>query len=420
MKVYKFGGASVKDAAGVNNLYEIVTSFNDRPLLVVVSAMGKTTNALEGVLQLAMVGKTKEAEQAIDRVIETHRSICCELFSKNHSIFESLDSTAHDLKIAAHRVPSLSYNQAYDSLVGYGELISTFIVSAFFQEKGLKHQWLDARRYIITDSSWRMAVVNMEETQNRILGLKTSQSKLILTQGFIGSNENGHMTTLGREGSDYTAALFAWALGAESLTLWKDVPGVMSADPAIYPDAEVFSFVPYREAVELTYYGASVIHPKTIKPLENVGIPLLVKSFKEPNLPGTLIAAGDTTVPAIPSRIRKTNQVLITLKPADLSFVSENMMANVLNEFHAAGVRINLMQNSALSLSVCVDNDPIRIDPLIISLSSFFKLRYNKDLTLLTIRHYSNQPNILTQETQNRKILLEQRSRSTAQYIFVN
>ena len=418
MKVFKFGGASVKDAAGVRNLCDIVGSESDRPLVVVVSAMGKTTNALEGVLQLALEGKQQEANQAILKVIEMHRSICQDLFPENHPVFEKLAQAAFDLETAAHGAPFLSYNQAYDSLVGYGELLSTQIVSAWLHEKGLNHQWLDARKYILTDSSWRMASVKMEETRKQISSLDFSRADIALTQGFIGSNESGQMTTLGREGSDYTAALFAWALGAESLTLWKDVPGVMSADPAIYPDAEVFSFIPYREAVELTYYGASVIHPKTIKPLENAGIPLFVKSFKKPSLPGTRIAAGEATEPAIPSRIRKTRQVLITLKPSDLSFVSESMMAGVLHEFHVAGVRINLMQNSALSLSVCVDYDPIRIDPLINTLSSRFRLRYNTGLTLLTIRHYLNQPDIIARETNNQKILLEQRSRSTAQFVY--
>ncbi|NPV36958.1 MAG: aspartate kinase [Bacteroidales bacterium] len=418
MKVYKFGGASVKDAAGVSNLYEIVSSLNDRPLVVVVSAMGETTNALAKVLHLAKDAKMQETYQALELVFEMHRRICYGLFRQNHAIFERLAAIEAEMKFVVEQIPGLPYNQAYDSLVGYGELISTYIVSAYFQAKGLKHQWLDARQYIITDSSWRMAMVNMEETRSRISKLGMNKNDIVLTQGFIGSNNEGHMTTLGREGSDYSAALFAWALGALSLTLWKDVPGVMSADPAVYSDAEVFSFVPYREAVELTYYGASVIHPKTIKPLENAGIPLLVKSFKEPMLPGTLIAAGDTTVPAVPSRIRKTNQVLITLKPNDLSFVSESMMAAVLQEFHTTGIRIHLMQNSALSLSVCIDYDPVRVEPLLHSLSQRFRLEYNSGLTLLTIRHYLHQPDILAKVTKHRKILLEQRSRSTAQYVF--
>jgi aspartate kinase len=418
MKVFKFGGASVKDAAGVRNLYDIVGSESNRPLVVVVSAMGKTTNALEGVLQLSIKGKYREAEKAIDNVIAMHKDICRELFLENHPIFEKLAWAARDLKKASLGAPSMSYNQAYDSLVGLGELLSTQIVSAWLLEKGLNHQWLDARKYILTDSSWRMASVKMEETRKQICTLDFSKADIALTQGFIGSNETGEMTTLGREGSDYTAALFAWALDAESLTLWKDVPGVMSADPAFYPDAEVFSFIPYREAVELTYYGASVIHPKTIKPLENADIPLFVKSFKNPSLPGTRIASGEATVPAVPSRIRKTRQVLITLKPSDLSFVSESMMAGVLYEFHSAGVRINLMQNSALSLSVCVDYDQVRIDPLLCALSGRFRLKYNTDLTLLTIRHYLHQPDIIAREINNRKILLEQRSRSTAQFVY--
>ncbi|MGC8866183.1 MAG: aspartate kinase [Bacteroidales bacterium] len=418
MKVFKFGGASVKDASGVRNLFRIVSSEADRPLVLVVSAMGKTTNALEGVLKLARENRAKEAQEAIEQIIQQHKSICKDLFSESHPVFEKLDEAAEEMEQAALRAQVLPYNQAYDQLVGLGEIVSTQIVSAFFNDNRLSHQWLDARQFIRTDSNWRMASVLMEETRNAIRAIDFAQFPVILTQGFIGSNAAGEMTTLGREGSDYTAALFAWALSAESLTLWKDVPGVMSADPAVYADAETYSFIPYREAVELTYYGASVIHPKTIKPLENADIPLFVKSFKDPSSLGTRIAAGDVTIPATPSRIRKTGQVLITLKPSDLAFVTESMMAEVLQEFHQAGIRINLMQNSALSLSFCLDYDPVRIDPLLHSLSSRFKVKYNTGLTLLTIRHYAHQPEIIFQETQNRKVMVEQRSRSTAQFIF--
>lgn len=418
MKVFKFGGASVKDAQGVRNLCEIVKAETHRPLVIVVSAMGKTTNALEAILRLAMDGKLDAAGEAIRSLIHQHRAICQQLFPGEHQIFAELYQKELFLNELINKIIKIPYNQAYDSLVGHGELISTAIVSAYLHQAGLPHQWLDARKFIRTDSSWRMAQVDMEETRRSIQAIDFSHSGLVITQGFIGSNSLGEMTTLGREGSDYTAALFAWALGAESLTLWKDVPGVMSADPAVYADATPFSFIPYREAVELTYYGASVIHPKTIKPLENAGIPLYVKSFKDPSLPGTRIAAGDVTIPATPSRIRKTEQVLITLKPADLSFVTESMMAEVLQEFHRAGVRINLMQNSALSLSFCVDYDQVRIDPLLQTLSERFKVKYNTGLTLLTIRHFAHQPEIIVRETQHQKILVEQRSRSTAQFIF--
>ena len=419
MIVFKFGGASVKDAAGVRNLFEIISATRERPLVVVVSAMGKTTNALEGVLKWAMENKQEDVNNALGQIMEMHRGLCSELFPAQHPIFETLNIVFEEIKQAAFRAPTLSYNRAYDSLVGYGELISTFIISAYLYDNQMTHQWIDARRCIRTDSNWRGAAVNMDETRQAITSIDFGKSSLVLTQGFIGSNPKGEMTTLGREGSDYTAALFAWALHAESVTLWKDVPGVMSADPSIDPDAQVFSFIPYREAVELTYYGASVIHPKTIKPLENSGIPLYVKSFKNPKLPGTRIASGDVTEPAIPSRIRKSNQILITLKPTDLSFVSEEMIAIVLQEFHKAGIRIHLMQNSALSLSLCVDYDSVRVGPLLESLSSLFQLKYNKDLTLLTVRHYLQQPEIVVKETQHRKILLEQRSRSTAQFVFV-
>lgn len=418
MKVFKFGGASVKDAQGVRNLCEIVKAEPHRPLVIVVSAMGKTTNALEAILRLAMDDKPDAAGKAIRALIQQHRAICQQLFPGEHQIFAELYQKEVFLDELTYSIKALPYNQAYDSLVGHGELISTAIVGAYLHQAGLMHQWIDARKFIRTDSSWRMAQVDLEETRKAIQAIDFKQTGLVITQGFIGSNSSGEMTTLGREGSDYTAALFAWALRAESLTLWKDVPGVMSADPAVYSDAVTFSFIPYREAVELTYYGASVIHPKTIKPLENAGIPLYVKSFKNPSLPGTRIAAGEVTIPATPSRIRKTGQVLITLKPVDLSFVTESMMAEVLQEFHQAGVRINLMQNSALSLSFCVDYDSIRLDPLLKTLSGRFKVKYNTDLTLLTIRHYAHQPEIILNETQHRKILVEQRSRSTVQFIF--
>jgi len=422
LKVYKFGGASVKDAPSVRNLAGILATTDQRPLFVVVSAMGKTTNALEKALE-GICQQAWSAPEALRPLKEYHLEICRELFPAGHAVFDEIESLFIEMANKALTAAQYPYDQAYDMLVGYGEILSTRIISQALLLHGIPHHWLDARRVIRTDSTFRRAVVDEHLTTGSIqlyLESLPSVCTLILTQGFIGSDAAGNPVTLGREGSDYTAALFAGALNAESVTLWKDVPGVMSADPVLYPDAIPFSFVSYREAVELTYYGASVIHPKTIKPLENSGIPLYVKSFLNPSLTGTRIGPGSGTDPALPSRICKPSQALISLSNPDLSFITPENLADTLAACHQQGIAVNLIQNSALSLSVCVDDMNQKTGPLIAFLQQKFRVRYNRNLSLITIRHYSLSPELIEETTRGGEILLEQRSRLTAQFVMKN
>ncbi len=422
LKVFKFGGASVKDAESVRNLAEILAKTQHRPLVVVVSAMGKTTNALENYLG-QIVAHPSDVTRALGPVKEYHLEICRKLFPAPHAVFGETENLFCEIADKAASAAMQPYAQAYDQVVGYGEILSTLIISHFLALTGIPHHRLDARQVIRTDSNYRRALVDEQLTsasmQHYFESLSTA-CPLILTQGFIGSDATGHPVTLGREGSDYTAALFAGALNADSVTLWKDVPGVMSADPALYPDAIPFHFVSYREAVELTYYGASVIHPKTIKPLENQSIPLYVKSFLNPSQTGTRIGPGSGTDPALPSRICKPAQALISLSNPDLSFITPQNLADTLAACKQHGIAVNLIQNSALTLSVCVDDQNHKTEALIALLQKNFNVRYNRNLSLITIRHYSSAPDIIGETTRWGEILLEQRSRLTAQFVLKN
>ena len=418
MKVFKFGGASVKDADAVKNVATILHDFKDENILVIVSAMGKTTNALEKVVD-AHVKKTGEAEQFLEEVKTYHYQIMESLFQDpKNPVFEKVNNYFVEIHWALEDEPR-EYNFIYDQIVSFGELISSTIVNAWMQESNLASAWLDIRDCLNTDNTYREGKINWQESdvlvKKNLLPLFTKQNTLVITQGYIASTSENYSITLGREGSDYSAAILAYLLNAESVTIWKDVPGVLNADPKYFNDAQKLEQLSYLDAIELAYYGASVIHPKTIKPLENKGIPLYVKSFLNHHAKGTVIGKDLQTKPLIPSFIFKSNQVLISISAKDFSFIAEENISNIFATFATLGLKVNLMQNSAISFSVCLDDDAQKIPKLIEQLRQNYRIRYNTELQLYTIRHYY--PSTLENLSQGREILLEQRSRNTAHLV---
>lgn len=411
MKVFKFGGASVRDADGIRNLARILSRFEPHNLVVVVSAMGKTTNALEKVVAESRAGRTIDPLLAeIDRY---HRTEIEKLFAPAHPVFQQLTEylmTARQQAAFVHEE-----DRVYDQVVSLGELISTTLVSAFLQQEGFPVFWKDARQVIATDSTFREGRVNWEATRGKLAGWQPELAAgIVVTQGFIGSTPDGFTTTLGREGSDYTAAIIASCLGAKSVTIWKDVPGVMNADPKKLPAAVVFEELPFREAAEMTYYGASVIHPKTIKPLAQHDIPLYVKSFMNPELPGTRIH--ECKVLRLPPLIvLKENQCLVSCKVTDYSFVTEEQVGHIFQVVSRHGIKINLMQNSAITFSFCVDFRESKVLPLIDELSQSFEVYYNTGLTLVTVKNYDS--HTLEEYRHKPGIVMEQASRSTVQLL---
>lgn len=412
MKVFKFGGASVRDAAGIRNVGQILRAYADEPLVIVVSAMGKTTDALEKILEISLRGG--DFEPGIRALQHQHESIVAELLPHTHPAFADLRAHFESLP-ALLRAPG-SFDFVYDQVVSLGELISTTLLHHYLRYTGAQVAWLDARHIVRTNANFREGNVRWKETEkNRSLVTNLlAQHRWVVTQGFIGRTEKGETTTLGRDGSDYSAAIFASILEAESVTIWKDVPGVMNADPKRLPAATVFEQLPFREAAEMTYYGANVIHPKTIKPLANRKIPLFVKSFIQPELPGTVIREG--RVDYIPPMIVfKEEQCLISCKVTDYSFVTEEQLGFIFSVLSRLGSKINLMQNSAISFSFCIDFEEQKVARLIEELSQQFEVFYNTPLTLITVKNYD----AATQAKYQRMpgLVLEQSSRSTLQVL---
>jgi aspartate kinase len=420
MQVFKFGGASVKDADAVKNVGAILKRFLGQEIIVVISAMGKTTNGLEELVN-AYFNKKGDAEGILQRIKDYHQEIMNGLFpSKDHKAFNDIENTFVELNWILEEESLPDYNQVYDQIVSMGELISTKIISAYLNETGVKNKWMDARGLIQTDNTYREGKVDYElsqEMMNKYLLPEIKQHKIVLTQGFIGGTSENFTTTLGREGSDYTAALLAYFTDAEMVTIWKDVPGVLNADPKWFKNTKKIDELTYHDAIELTYYGATVIHPKTIKPLQNKNIPLCVKSFLNPEEKGTMIRETDKRL-GIPSYIFKINQMLISIQPKDFSFIAEDNLSMIFDTFSRHGAKIHLMQNSAINFSVCTDEDPVKTGPLIAELQQQFKVLYNSGLELLTIRNY-DQPTI-TKLTENKTILLDQRTRNTVQMVLSN
>lgn len=442
MKVFKFGGASVNSADAVRNMAQIVqTHMESEPLVVVVSAMGKTTNLLEKLVPgIACDDKAALCQQLNDY----HRRIASALMPDNKDVQHKIDALLTSLDNLCASLPADidHYNYNYDQVVSHGELLSTTIISEYLNHLGIKTLWADARQLIHTDSHFREGRVDWQATQQAVLQLRQSnnqaikQSQVILTQGFIGGTHIKHpccssspsklegvvedrgrvsTTTLGREGSDYSAAILAYCLNAESITIWKDVPGFLNADPKFFADTVKISQIPYNEAIELAYYGASVIHPKTVKPIQNMGIPLYIRSFITPEAEGSSIGNYRTIEPTTPLYIFRNNQILLSILPRDYSFIAEDNLQVIFGILNELGIRVNLMQNSALSFSICVDNNPQLVPTLIEKLNNMFRVRYNENLQLITIRYYTQK--VIDHIVAGRPILLEQRSRTTEQLI---
>lgn len=414
MKVFKFGGASVKDAEGVRNVARIVKMFPEEQLLIVVSAMGKSTNALEAIAQAGFEGQ--DYAEKLSTLRDYHHTIISEL-----NIRVELDYFIDLLMEQLEKNRSLSFPQYYDQIVSIGELISSTILNTYLNSVSLISEWADARDLISTDDNWRSASLHWENTsrqiREKIPGLL--ENTHVVTQGFIGKSPDGSTTTLGREGSDYTGAIFAHVLDAEGLWIWKDVPGVLNADPKLFPEAVKLPELTYYEAIEMTYYGASVIHPKTIQPLQMKTIPLYVKSFLDPQLPGTIIKTNEKFIDYPPIIMHKKNQTLISIIPSLTSFVGEMQMANIYSIFQKHKLRINVIQISAQSVSIVVDFNEYIIGPVIKELKAFYSdvaLKENNNLELLTVRHYN--AHILLKLTENKTVFLEQQTRNTVQFLY--
>lgn len=409
--VFKFGGASVRDAAAIRNVAAIVRPYQEKKLLVVVSAMGKTTNALERTVSAYRSGT--DFKQELNELRKYHNQVISGLFPAGHDIWKTIDESFITIQSLLQK--GIPPDQLYDQVVSQGEMLSTLIVASFFRHEGLKASWIDAREFVRTDDTYREGKVDWTETESRIAKLKAKlEDEILVTQGFIGGNNAGYTTTLGREGSDYTAAIFGSCLSAAAVTIWKDVPGVMNADPKRIKDAVAFEELPFREAAEMTYYGASVIHPKTIKPLANRNIPLLVKNFDDPALPGTIIHEARVKRLA-PLIVFKDNQCLISCGVTDYTFIDEQQLSLIFKALSEINMKINVMQNSAISFSFCVDYREEKVQQLISMLAEHFEVYYNTGLTLITVKNYDEK----TYNTyrQRKGILLEQSSRSTLQLL---
>lgn len=416
MKIFKFGGASVKDAAAVKNVCSILESLKNEEILVVISAMAKTTNALEEVWK-AYLSQDPEIHSKIKVVEDFHFKMIEELFEGNNkTIYDEVANIFVEIDWIIEEEPQDDKSYLYDQIVSLGELLSTKIVEAYLRHSGLESIWLDARAYIKTDNHYREGKVDWIKTTECIqadipLYLK---KKIVVSQGFIGCTSENFTTTLGREGSDYSAAIFANCLNAESVTIWKDVPGVLTADPKLFPNAIKLDDIPYAEAIEMTYYGASVIHPKTIKPLQNKGIPLYVKAFIDPTNDGTCVGKKDNVQFKNPIIIVKKNQKLLSISTIDFSFIAEENLSEIIGLISQHSVKINTMQNSAMTFSCCVDDDDF-IEDLIKEISKKYKVYYNNPLELITIRHYNDE--VIKEILKGKELLLEQRSRSTIQLV---
>ena len=386
MIIFKFGGASIKDAAGVKNIINILQSEGTENTLVVISAMGKITNAFEAVID-AYYDKTDTLSEKLGFIEDFHKTIINDLFDENDQIYKEIDILLGELSWFLARNTSQRYNYVYDQIICFGELLSTKIVSAYLTKIGIENKWFDVRNYIKTDSNYRDAKVDWVLTKETISN-KLDASKLNITQGFIAANDTENTTTLGREGSDYTAGIFAYCLNAESVTIWKDVSGVLNADPRVFEDTTLLTQISYEEAIEMAFYGASVIHPKTLQPLERNEIPLLVRSFLNPKEAGTNVSQGAKLVPYIPCFIVKKDQILVSISALDFSFMVENNISYIFQKLHEYQLKVNVIQNSAISFSVCIDNKFKNFESFYNALEKEFKIEVQKSVDLYTVRHF--------------------------------
>ncbi|MCX6283831.1 MAG: aspartate kinase [Bacteroidetes bacterium] len=427
LKVFKFGGASVNSAAGFHNVFRILKRHRGSPVMTVVSALGKTTNALEILLKHYLANDPILLIESYRAIQDVHFNIIHQLFpDETHPVYGEAESLFDQLRgyiRKGHLYDKIkrSYDFEYDQIVSYGELFSSCILSNYLNSKGIACALFDARKLIMTDHTYRDARVNWDKTAGRINSAilpwiaGSVPGSVALTQGFIGSDPSNNTTTLGREGSDYTAAILAYVLKTSEVTIWKDVPGVLNADPKWFKNPKKLPTISYREAIELAYFGASVIHPKTIRPLENAGIKLFVKSFEKPAAAGTLITNIDHWDIKVPIYIRKQNQVLISISPRDFSFIVEENLSQIFTVLAKYRSRANVMQNSAISFSVCLDRNEQVLSDLIEELSLDYEIRYNYNVELFTVRHYT--PSAIKRLTKGRSVLLEQKTRHTVHLV---
>ena len=418
MKVFKFGGASINTVERIKNTTAIIESFKGEKILIIISAMGKTTNALEKVVDAFFNGRKEDALQLFEQVKESHLNTLKYLITVNWQQAENqFKDFFTEVEWLLHDKPVREYDYYYDQIVCCGELLSTSLVSIYLNEMGIKNKWVDVRDVVRTDDNFRDAFIDWNFTREKVstdIAPLFKDVDLIITQGFIGATDENESTTLGREGSDFSAAIFANLLDAESQTIWKDVEGVMNADPKEFPDAVIMKALSYREVVEMAYYGAQVIHPKTIKPLENKNIPLHVRCFLNPGLPGTIIS--NKPVHNLPPVIvLKKNQVLMELSSKDFSFVEEKPLGQLHEMFDSIKISPNLSQNGAISLLCCLDDKPEKIEKLALAASDIFDVQLEKDLTLLTIRHYTEEK--IEELTKGKTIVLEQKTQETIQVL---
>ncbi|MDI9365316.1 MAG: aspartate kinase [Flavobacterium sp.] len=417
MQVYKFGGASVNSVERIQNLGKILQNKTDNePLMVIISAMGKTTNALEKVAEVFFSGDTDNALRLFEVIKQQHLTTAKFLLVTHYNAcYTLLNDFFTEIEWLLHDKPVREFDYYYDQIVCIGELLSTAIVSFYFNEIGVANTWLDVRDIVRTDNNFRDAIIDWAKTKTAVSSLNFATDNIFLTQGFIGATDDNESTTLGREGSDFTAAIFANLLNASSLTIWKDVAGVMNVDPKQFPDAELIPELSFEEVIEMAYYGAQVIHPKTIKPLQNKGIPLHVKCFLDINLPGTTI--GQKLVKHLPPIIVvKNQQALLTLHSQDFSFVGEQPMIELYKIFSQLKIKANVIQTEAISLQICLDDRKEKIEQLALAASTLFDIQVTKNLTLLTIRHYNEA--ILEQLTAGKQILLLQKTPETVQVLY--
>ena len=414
MKVFKFGGASVKNSDSIRNIVEIIRSYGTNELIVVVSAMDKTTNALENVLELYLKNN-QEYLQKIDQIFIFHDKICRDLFPKNHNVFSGLKNIITKLVSFLKNNKSPNYSFVYDQTVSYGELISTFIINSYFIEVKLKTNFIDARNCIKTDSNYRGGNIIWDKTNENIRD-NIKINELNLTQGFIASDKNNFNVTLGREGSDYSAAIFAFAVNAESLTIWKDVKGLLNGDPKYFKNTELIKTISYSEAIELAFYGASVIHPKTLQPLQKKEIPLYVKSFEKPDQNGTEINKNLELSPKVPCYIFKNKMIFIKIFSLDFSFAIDENLSHIFKKIDECKMKVDVIQNSAISFSICLNDKYDQIDNLLKNLQEKFKIEVFKNTSLYTIRHFDEKS--IEVVSKGKKLLLEQRTEKTVKLIF--
>lgn len=413
MKIFKFGGASIKDATGVKNVANILQSEGTDNTVVVISAMGKNTNAFEAVID-AYYYKTDKLSEKLGVIEDFHKDLMGGLFEKDDKIYKEIEILLGELSWFLARNTSQRFNYVYDQIVCFGELLSTKIVSAYLTKIGVENNWFDVRNYIKTDSNYRDAKVDWDLTQD-LISTKLDASKLNITQGFIAANDTENTTTLGREGSDYTAGIFAYCLAAENVTIWKDVPGVLNADPRVFQDTVLLEQISYEEAIEMAFYGASVIHPKTLQPLERKEIPLLVRSFINPKGIGTSVTKGTGLVPLTPCFIVKKDQILVSIAALDFSFMVENNLSYIFQKLHDYQLKVNLIQNSAISFSVCIDNKFKNFDAFYNALKTEFKIEVHKGVDLYTVRHFNDKS--IASIGEKGKSLLTQVNKETIQIV---